>query len=313
MIESQYAARSTTEPPREVTRELLRAFNGLAGALPPALQPLRDWFDQGQVPDLRPAQPPTQNPTPDQQAEWSRLTGRSPEVILLLAAAPFLRAGVEAQPWSAAAGIAECAVDLVDLHSKRWGAISAAAYEASVNAVHGGMDAAIVPRARAEGRFPFLLFALALRMHESVDRFSNTARVIDIATGWVSTVVHQLKHRQQVPRAYEAPFDRFPAPLVSAPGFTAFPGGHAALGHALAELLGDLTNAEPAARLKLRALAAGLAATRERAGLHCGLDTERGRELGLALAGWMTDPATLADPGFAAWSALFAHAREEWK
>jgi hypothetical protein len=312
---------STTEPPRKNTQSQLRAMAGREGSLPSSLTSIFVLRETGGIDPIPVPNPRSFTKSSAQAAEWLRLKGSSADVMHMLAAANLSgRTTVTANEWDPTPGTGSIPASSVSLTglglTHNMALVSRTSYDASINQIATTMANAPLGtplRVRAQSAHPYLSFAIALGMDTDPDRYEVTAMVMDIVCGWVSVTVQQLKHRQRVPRAYDAPFNLPILPLTAKPQFTAYPGGHGAIGYALADVLTEVTGAQLAEQAKLRDLASKITINRERAGLHCEIDSDTGRDLGQAMAGWATGATVLASPDMPYWSALFAEAAKEWR
>lgn len=309
---------STNQPPAAQTQALLAALADGAALASGDFWRLLSLLDLGDVRSVPRGSPPPVEPDPEvvqeRADELSRLRGQSPDVLLMLLAA---RAWGRLQPstagrWDAQVGapalrIADGKTEVVNVAAR-----PAAAYLASVNAVAKQLDPS--PQARhvalSQVDAPFLWLPLCLGMHRSPSKFPLSSLLVDATHAVVNVQVQRLKDDARVPRPDQltGPGAGF-KPLIRVPGFTAYPGGHAALMHALAAVLATASGCDAAARGELEAQADKVALLRERMGLHCAEDTAAGRAIGQALGAWLCGLADGADP---VWAAVMHGARQEW-
>lgn len=320
LMSSLLHLRSTTEPPRSNLRQLMAELSTEGLPLTPYHFRLRHLLALGQPTAITIPRRPAYATTPAQRDELARMQGQSRDVMQTLAATPLLTATrvVAPQAWNAATGIPASVVEfaLGGGQTASLAAVSYAAYLASVQGVPATMAAAPVGSQlliEAQAPFPVMFFPLALRMQRRDHaQFASTYAALDVVVSWVTVTVHLLKHALGVPRPHELG----PAidPVLPVPGYTAYPSGHSTVCHAVRQVLVELTQAGPAARVLLEGLADGVALNRERAGLHCAADSAAGKSLGETMGQWLIDAAEASKTGgpFIAWSALFAAAADEW-
>lgn len=154
---------------------------------------------------------------------------------------------------------------------------------------------------------PFVAFAVAIGLHRDPSALGRTALVLDVVANVTAPLIQRLKHHIGSPR----PDLGRKQPVVPVPKYAGYPGGHAFVCSALAEVLAGLTDADRAQVDALHRLAHDIAVRRELAGLHCTFDTDEGLYLGRALGRWMVMAADDPD-AFPAWSAVFSQAACEW-
>jgi hypothetical protein len=163
----------------------------------------------------------------------------------------------------------------------------------------------------AEAEHPSWPFIHALGLHraEPAAAFGYTGHVLDIINDVVVVPVHQLKHALQVKRPWQ--MDKAVRPWIPTPLHASFPSGHATFAHAAATVLNGLVG--PKDPNELLALASAVARRRELAGVHTGLDSAIGQQLGEALGIYLLDQALRStSKAMATWRALFAMAALEW-
>lgn len=154
--------------------------------------------------------------------------------------------------------------------------------------------------------FPFVA-ALGLQTTSPMDKVKRTGALIDIVSGVALEVVLRLKNRMQVPRPAE--LGNF-SPLIASPTHSSFPGGHSAIGHAVATVLRNLLGDGTAA---LAALADAAGDRRVQAGLHTAFDTSQGKALGIAIGNFMINALAERGAPYVQWPALFAMASSDWE
>ncbi len=154
--------------------------------------------------------------------------------------------------------------------------------------------------------FPFIA-ALGLQTTSPPNKVRRVGALIDIVSGVTLDVVLRLKNRIQVPRPWE--LISF-SPLIDPPKHSSFPGGHAAIAHAVAtvlkHLLGDTTAA-------LTALADADGERRVQAGLHTAFDTSQGKALGIAIGSFMINAFVERSSPYVQWPALLAMVSQDWE
>jgi hypothetical protein len=256
---------------------------------------------------------------PQQDDERQKLDSNS-DVAEMLAVSDFWAATqVAGDAWSTIRGVPRSSVSLVftsggqpHVRSLCLPAISFADYLADVRRVPqlvNGRDPSHDGRIQGCNTFPQYFLAFALGLHKTFNQHPNTCMLLDIVPAIVAVAVQRLKQRLMVPRPCAPIFGATAyKPIVQMPKFSAFPGGHAAVGYALARVLSEVTGA---ALSDLESLAATLADDRKAAGLHTELDTRYGREVGQAMGQWLLDAVGHPD-AFGAWSAAFINATKEW-
>lgn len=257
-------------------------------------------------------------PTAAQQVEVDKLP-RSDGVAEMLAASAFWAAtrvaGIE---WTLRDGVSASTVALEftsDGQAMRWEhnlpAISFADYRDAARRVPDKVrtrNPANDIRILGCAAFPQYVLAFALDLHAR-NTAPYTCRLLDIVPAIVAVAVQRLKERLMVPRPDEPVFAPNPyTPVITIPGFSAVPGGHAAVLFALARVLSEVTGA---ALSDLEHLAGVLALDRENAGLHTDFDTQVGQALGRSFGQWLVDAVDHPD-AFGAWSASFINAANEW-
>jgi PAP2 superfamily len=154
--------------------------------------------------------------------------------------------------------------------------------------------------------FPFVA-ALGLQTSSPADKVKHIGAVIDIVSGVALEVVLRLKNRMQVPRPAE--LGNF-SPLIASPTHSSCPGGHSAIGHAVATVLKNLLG-DTSASLTAMADAAG--DRRIQAGLHTAFDTAQGKALGIAIGNFVINALAERGSPYVQWPALFAMVSYDWE
>ena len=178
-----------------------------------------------------------------------------------------------------------------------------------------------IAKIKAEAPYPELLFVLSLKVvHTAIDAKSGMAQfpwltlLTDVVAESVSTPVHILKHKLQVPRPT---FSSAGSTVVPTPFYMGFPGGHAALCTAMAVVIANLVDqpdlSKPAGALGK--LAEEVADRRRLAGLHAEFDNKGGEILGRHMGKWLVERVGKLDGSgvlkFPLWTAVYEMAREE--
>jgi hypothetical protein len=312
---------ATNQPPRPQSQQQLLALSTGAALAGLDFWRLRFQLDEGAIPALQVVRHNPANITGQQDSDFAQLVAQSSDVMLMLAVAEFwATTRVEGSEWSSTGGIPPCTTSL-EPPSGRSGlpawqltlpAISANVYEGSVAKVAGQIDPKRLPAALAQADAPQLWMALAMGMLDRADNLKQTCLVIDAVQAVVTVAVQRLKQKVRVPRPDHC--KSFPMskaiPLIRVPGFTAYPGGHAALMHALAVVLCHVTGYSPSSQPGLDAIAADVARNREAMGLHTDIDTATGTALGRAMGQWMVE--AIHHPDYRPWGAICGAAAKEW-
>lgn len=193
-------------------------------------------------------------------------------------------------------------------------AITERELHAAVGGVANGLDDDVFKlRLAAASQAPQYMFALALGLGlgpvrgRDLQKYPFTCMLFDVVPAVVTVAVHRLKHLARVPRPSELETDL--KTTIDNPLFTAYPGGHAAIAHAMAKVLSVVTGASDA---ELTTLANRIAKDRELAAIHTDIDTAGGQGVGMAMAQWMLDAANEPET-FGPWSGVYAGAVKEWK
>jgi len=153
-------------------------------------------------------------------------------------------------------------------------------------------------------------FAFALDVPMWPWQHEKTLQALDVVTRVAGIPLYVMKHWLNVERPSELSEDV--VPLIPVPGHRSFPGGHSAVTHALAEVLGAIMGVDATQQDRLDQIAARIADNREIAGLHTRLDTEAGERLGRLLGKWMVDMGTEVSLKSTSWAVLFSEATKEW-
>lgn len=181
------------------------------------------------------------------------------------------------------------------------------------------LDDILIEAARPELMLLWSLQALRdATLAGRVQDFRWTLLVTDVVIDTVVSLVHRLKHGIGVMRPSQTDANwsqALGATLLDLPPYLAYPGGHAAVCAALAEVLGALACGETG-QTALRELAREIGLNREAAGLHTKFDTDVGITVGQAIGKTLlaaADRRTAADhPLYLSWAAAMAMARKEW-
>lgn len=316
---------STNEPPAQASQNWLRALADRDAAEGSGLGKFFEWTQT-----VTPIVPPKRQPFPAttaQKQQRAELEARSRDVRHVLAAAELWGAlRIEGRRWTIQDGVGAATLALAlprDGMSDLLAGGSVAPvgfddYRASVQALK---DSQVNPTSAAEeliiaahDRTPQLALPVLIGMHRrDLNTLEYTCLVVDVVTAVASVATHRLKQRLMVPRPYDdPPFGSIGVVPAFEPGHTAYPGGHALIGHTLAVVLADLVGGHTSVRMTLDLGAGSLALHRERAGIHTHLDSHAGQQLGRGLGAALV--AAVADPvHFAAWSAIYAAAAAEWQ
>ena len=237
-----------------------------------------------------PAGIPTQ-PTPAQEIEIAKLA-TAKAVNVMLATADFWAATrVEGRSFAAGIGVGPLTLSFVtqvggatQVRSHVVPAMSQREFDAAIAALSDGdTTPAFERRLWAASEVPQYMFALALGL-DVVREKPYTCMLFDIVPAVVAVAVHRLKHLARVSR----PSDVNPqvTTTIDNPAFTSYPGGHAAIAHAMAKVLSAATGASADELAELALLIAG---DRVSAAIHTDIDTSRGQAVGEAMAQWMLE------------------------
>lgn len=312
---------ATNQPPRPQSQQQLLALSSGAALAGLDFWRLRFQLDERAIPALQVVRHNPANITHQQRDDFKQLVTQSSDVMLMLAVAEFwATTRVAGSEWSSAGGVPQCTTSL-EPSSGRSGlpawqlslpAISAKEYEDSVAAAAGQVDPKRQGAALAQADTPQLWMALAVGMLDRSESLKHTCLVIDAVQPVVTVAVQRLKQKILVPRPDD--IKSFPlskvTPLIRVPGFTAYPGGHAALMHALAVVLGHVTGCSQSVQSELDAIATDVAHNREAMGLHTAVDTATGTALGRAMGQWMVE--AIHHPDYRPWGAICGAAAQEW-
>ncbi len=312
---------STNQPPnQQMHQDLLALVSGTALTSSHSWH-LRYQLEKRNIPSVKPTRVVQASVSAQQQSDLAQIGADSRDVLLMLATADFwATTRVNGMPWSADAGVSACAISLqpftVTAASQAWShtlpAVTAADYQASVVALHTKADGSVLELALAQTKTPQTWLALALGLGTDPDRYRYTCLVADAMQAVVTVAVQRLKHQMRVPRPDD--LTKFPMSQVQArievPGFSAYPGGHATLMHALAVVLSHITGCSSGVRDAMHDIAGDVANNRVVMGLHTDIDTQAGEAFGRAFGQWMVDAT--AHPDYRPWAALVGAATAEW-
>jgi hypothetical protein len=318
--------KSTDPPPKNATASDLEELAQGGSPASERLKLVRWLLNQGEPKLSMPAPSPLPGLPVILADEVKRLQTHSMDVLATLAVVPFWqRTSVDSRgkAWSLADGVPESEVTFAagGAPPLKMTVIGHdfVAYKDSVSQVPTTMAAAqaeIRIRAPAQSQNPGLGVVLLLgALRRRPGDIAFTLAAVETANAWVSVTTQLLKDRLQVPRPNDRNvFGVRIDPLLRVPQFAAYPGGHAAVCGALYKLLAWIAcRVDRSAEKELHDYAYEIAVNRERAGLHCRLDTEAGWKLGVEMGEAMIAMAQLAAPGeFLSWAAIAAAAQREW-